>query len=204
MDVELDELLNRLRQLEDEFEEKIDAQREAFRYRLNKRKVTFEQGIIREHRAIRKGIIRFLRDSTLGGLIVSPFVYVLIVPLLLLDLCLWLYQRTCFAAWGMEPVRRADYIVLDRGYLAYLNWIEKLNCLYCGYGNGLLAYAQEVAARTEQYWCPIKHAIRTRAGHRRSRRFLDYGDAGGFRTRLEEFREQVRKSKSSEALKKDV
>lgn len=196
MDVELDDLLNRLRQLEEEFEQKIDAQRAAFRYQLHKRKVFFEQGIIAEHREIKTGIGRFLRDSTVGGLIISPFVYILIIPLVLLDLCLWLFQHTCFLIWGMEPVCRADFIVLDRRYLAYLNGIEKLNCLYCGYGNGLLAFAQEIAARTEQYWCPIKHAIRTKAPHRRSRRFLEYGDADGFRDRLEEFREQVRKSKT--------
>ena len=204
MDVELDELLNRLRQLEDEFEQKIDAQRAAFRYQLSKRRITFEQSILAEHREIKTGIVRFLRNSTFGGLMISPFVYGLVVPLLLLDLCLWIYQHTCFLVWGIEPVRRADYVVLDRGYLAYLNGIEKLNCLYCGYGNGLLAYAQEIAARTEQYWCPIKHAIRTKGGHRRSRRFLEYGDAEGFRTRLEEFREEVRKSKSPEASKNDT
>ena len=99
----------------------------------------------------------------------------------------------CFTAWGIKPVRRADYIVLDRGNLAYLNAIEKLNCVYCGYANGLIAYVQEIAGRTEQYWCPIKHAMRTRSTHRRYRQFLEYGDAGGFRARLEEFRDQVRK-----------
>jgi len=197
MDGELDDLLDRLRQLEEEFEQKIDAQRAAFRYKLSERRVIFEEKVIAEHRKIKTGILRFLRDSTVGGLIISPFVYGLIIPLLLLDLCIWLFQHTCFFVWGIEPVRRSDFIVLDRRYLAYLNGIEKLNCLYCGYGNGLLAYAQEIAARTEQYWCPIKHAIRTRAPHRRSRHFLDYGDADGFRNRLEEFREQVRKSKSA-------
>lgn len=196
MDGELDDLLERLHQLEQEFEQKIDAQREAFRYQLNKRRVIFEKKIIAEHREIKTGIFRFLRNSTLGGLIISPFIYGLIIPLLFLDFGTWLFQNICFSVWGIAPVRRSDFIVLDRRYLAYLNGIEKLNCYYCGYGNGLLAYAQEVAARTEQYWCPIKHAIRTKASHGRSRRFLDYGDADGFRTRLEEFREQVRKSKS--------
>lgn len=120
----------------------------------------------------------------------------LIIPLFFLDFGIWLFQSICFSVWGIEPVRRSDFVVLDRRYLAYLDGIEKLNCYCCGYGNGVLAYAQEVAARTEQYWCPIEHAIRTKAPHRGSHRFLDYGDADGFQTRLEEFREQARKSKS--------
>ena len=194
MDGEHDDLLERLRQLEEEFEQKIEAQRAAFRYQLKKGRVIFEQGIVAEHRQIKTGVIRFLRNSTLGGLIISPFVYVLFIPLLFLDLCVWLFQKICFSVWGIEHVRRSDFIVVDRRHLAYLNGIEKLNCVYCGYANGLIAYVQEIAARSEQYWCPIKHAIRTKAAHRRYRQFLDYGDADGFRDRLEEFRDEVRKS----------
>jgi hypothetical protein len=43
MDIELDDLLNRLRILEDEFEQKVEAQRAAFRYRLRDRRVKFEK-----------------------------------------------------------------------------------------------------------------------------------------------------------------
>ena len=193
MDEQQTDLLERLRQLEEEFEQKIEAQREAFHYRLEKGRVVFEQGVIAEHLHIRTGILHFLRESTIGALLVSPFIYFLIFPLLLIDLSVWLFQAVCFTAWGIKPVRRADYVVLDRGQLAYLNGIEKLNCVYCGYANGLIAYLQEIAGRTEQYWCPIKHAMRTKSTHRRYRNFLDYGDAEGFRARLEEFRDQVRK-----------
>jgi len=194
MEGDRDDLLERLHQLEEEFEQRIDAQRAAFRYRLQQGRVVFEQGIIAEHRQIKTGIIRFLRESTLGGIVISPFVYFLIVPLLVLDLAVWLFQSICFSVWGIEPVRRSDFIVLDRRHLAYLNGIEKLNCLYCGYANGLIAYVQEIAACTEQYWCPIKHAIRTKGAHRRYRQFADYGDAEGFRTRLAAFKDEVRRS----------
>jgi len=45
--------------------------------------------------------------------------------------------------------------MLDRrGTAPYLNIMEKVNCLYCGYLNGLTAYAQEIGGRREQYWCP--------------------------------------------------
>ena len=56
------------------------------------------------------------------------------------------------------------------------------------YANGLLAYATEIAARTEQYFCPIKHARKILGVHDRYARFLDYGDAADFHARLEEFR----------------
>lgn len=88
--------------------------------------------------------------------------------------------------------------MIDRHHLAYLNSIEKLNCVYCGYANGLLAYAREIVARTEQYWCPIKHAHKLLGTHDRYARFVDYGDAEDFhvdqqRLRAELAEEQSRK-----------
>jgi hypothetical protein len=75
--------------------------------------------------------------------------------------------------------------VLDRHNLSYLNVIEKMNCMYCGYFNGVVAYAREMAARTEQHWCPIKHARRVGDIHSRYKYFLDYGDGKRYRKEIE-------------------
>ena len=75
----------------------------------------------------------------------------------------------------IAQVRRSTYIVIDRHHLAYLNAIEKVNCVYCWYANGVFAYVREVAGRTEQFWCPIRHAKRVRAPHAHYREFVDYG-----------------------------
>lgn len=76
-----------------------------------------------------------------------------------------------------------------------MNSLEKLNCVYCGYANGLLAYATEITARTEQYWCPIKHAHKLLGTHKRYARFLDYGDAEGYQNELESLRDEMRMAK---------
>jgi hypothetical protein len=99
-----------------------------------------------------------------------------------------IYQFICFPIYGIPKVRRKDYIVMDRHRLRYLNSMEHFNCVYCGYVNGLLAYVQEIAGRTEQYWCPIKHAMSLKARHSRYQHFLDYGDAEQYRKRIEEVR----------------
>jgi hypothetical protein len=88
--------------------------------------------------------------------------------------------------------QRSDHIVLDRHYLKYLNLLERLNCDYCSYFNGLSSYAMEIAARTEQYWCPIKHASGKAQRHSRAHRFIDYGDADSYRTKLMEIRRQLK------------
>jgi len=200
---EIDDLVRRLVLLEDEIEKKLEAQRAEFRYRLEKRRAVFEEGVLRQHRLIKTGLLTFLRTSPLATLIVAPAVYVLILPLALLDLGVYVFQLVCFTAWGMERIKRSDYVIVDRHRLAYLNGIQKLNCAYCGYANGVIAYAREAASRSEQYWCPIKHALRVRAPHQRYRRFVDYGDAEGFRSRLEELRKEVRTAhKAAEARTK--
>mgnify|MGYP003714603975 FL=1 len=74
---------------------------------------------------------------------------------------------------------------------AYLNGIEKLNCVYCGYANGMIAYVREIAGRTEQYWCPIKHARRSADPHDHFEAFIDYGDAETYRANLKQIRSDL-------------
>jgi len=48
-------------------------------------------------------------------------------------------------------------------------------------------------ARTEQYFCPIKHARKILGTHSRYERFLDYGDANDYEQRLEQYRQALNK-----------
>lgn len=83
--------------------------------------------------------------------------------------------------------------MIDRQRLGYRNALEKMYCMYCGYANGLIAYVREVAARTEQYWCPIKHGQPIIDPHERYHLFEDYGDADGYRRGLKGLRRSLRK-----------
>ncbi len=96
-------------------------------------------------------------DKTVRHLLSAPFIWLVLLPLVLLDGCMELYHRLCFPLYGLPLVRRKDYIRLDRYKLPYLSMIEKVNCLYCEYANGLLHYAQRIAGDTEGYWCAITH-----------------------------------------------
>ncbi len=49
------------------------------------------------------------------------------------------------------------YINFDREKLKYLSIIDKINCAYCSYTNGVFGYISEIGRRTEYYWCGIKH-----------------------------------------------
>jgi hypothetical protein len=122
----------------------------------------------------------FLRRTRPMVILSAPIIYSVALPFALLDLWVTLYQWVCFPIYGIEKVRRRDHIVIDRHNLAYLNAIQKFNCVYCGYGNGVASYVREVAARTEKYWCPIKHARRVKGVHGYYGEFCDFGDGPAF------------------------
>lgn len=137
--------------------------------------------ILNEHRRLRRSSWKHLRTTRLLVILSSPLIYGCVIPFLMLDASVEFYQLVCFPIYGIPRVRRKDYLVFDRGRLAYLNTIEKIGCIYCSYANGLLAMVTEIAARTEQYFCPIKHARRLIQTHSRYGRFLPYGDARAYR-----------------------
>ena len=122
---------------------------------------------------------------------VSPVIYSLAIPILAVDVWLTAYQWICFTVYGIPKVRRRDYIVLDRHRLQYLSRFDRLNCDYCAYANGVLAYAREIAARTEQYWCPIRNARQREAPHARYAKFLARDDSTDLPARRQRLREDL-------------
>ncbi len=164
----LDDILARLRATQREFDQEFDRLlaegRQQFQYTLRRGKVVFERGVRRLYLRQRTAVWRYVKDAPLAFILTAPVIYGMILPFTILDLSITLYQHVCFRVYRIPLVRRADYLVTDRHRLPYLNAIEKLNCVYCGYGNQVLEYAREVAARTEQYWCPIKHGAIVKSG----------------------------------------
>jgi hypothetical protein len=146
---------------------------------------SFSAETIKEHRLHRVSIWRHMRSTPFMVVLSSPLIYGCVLPFLLLDLAVALYQAVCFPIYGIPKVRREDYLVFDRGRLVYLNEVEKVACVYCSYANGLLAYITEIAARTEQHFCPIKHARRNLQSHSRDSHMLPYGDALAYRSQSE-------------------
>jgi hypothetical protein len=146
--------------LEAELEAELAQRRAELSVGLERGRAFFEEEVLRRHRELRTRLSTYLLNARPLVVLTAPVIYVVIVPLVLLDLFVTIYQRVCFPVYGIPKVNRGDYLIFDRHHLAYLNALEKLNCAYCSYANGLIAYVREIAGRTEQYWCPIKHARR--------------------------------------------
>lgn len=188
MDSRITALFTAIKKLEKELLEEIEKKEAAFHYTVIGKKVCFEKEIRKRHRQLAQTVARYLSEASLLNILTVPFIWFMLLPALFLDLSATVFQAVCFRAYGIPRVKRQRYIIIDRHALAYLNCIEKLNCVYCGYFNGLIAYVREIAARTEQYWCPIKHARRLAAMHSHYGKFLEYGDSEGYRRDLEKIR----------------
>jgi hypothetical protein len=192
MATQLDTLMEKLREIQADIEVELTKRREELRFHLENRRIVFEEEVLRVQRAIRTRASRYLLDANPLMILSAPVIYSLIVPIALADLWVMAYQAICFPVYKIPKVRRRDYLVFDRHHLAYLNIIEKINCAYCSYANGAIAFVREVASRTEVYWCPIKHARRILGPHPHYQGFADFGDAEGFRARLAQMKDGVK------------
>ena len=185
-------LMDKMRSVEAEIEAELARRREEMRFSFEKRRIVFEQKALRIHRAIKTRASRYFIEANPLIVLTAPVIYSLIVPIALADIWVMAYQAICFPIYKIPKVRRRDYLVFDRHHLAYLNVIEKINCAYCSYCNGAIAFVREVASRTEVYWCPIKHARRILGPHPHYQGFADFGDAQGFREKLEAMKDGVK------------
>lgn len=188
MDTRIRDLVEKITALEDELRTALHERETQVQFSIRGKRIEFAHDIRAAHQRLKRGFFRWLVTDRWQNLVTGPIIYGMALPMALFDLCVTFYQVTCFPIYGIARVRRADYMVFDRHQLGYLNFIERFHCEYCAYGNGLMAYATEILARTELYFCPIKHARKIVGTHGRYVEFLSYGDAPDYHARLEAIR----------------
>ena len=188
MNDRISHILAQMAVLDAELRTAVHAQENRMFFQIDGKRVQFERSVKAAHRKLKKNFFRWLVTDRPQNLISGPLIYGMAIPLLMLDVCVSFYQWACFPIYGIVKVKRSDYLVFDRRHLSYLNFIEKFHCTYCEYGNGLMGYMREILARTEAYFCPIKHAHKILGTHAHYNRFLDYGDAADYEAKLEAFR----------------
>ena len=194
----LHDIIKQIKKLEKELRAEFQKKEVEFYYKVKGTRVYFEEETKKFHKTLATKIYTYVFNASFLNLLTVPIIWFCIIPALFLDLVASIYQFICFKVYKIPNVKRNDYIVIDRQSLNYLNPIEKINCVYCGYITGLITYVQEIAARTEQYWCPIKHARKIGSIHSRYHKFLDYGDHREYQKRLAEIRKDFSDVKDNE------
>jgi hypothetical protein len=204
MNAPIQEFLDRILQLEAAIEQEAKSRRQQWQADFEEHQVRFDQEVLAQQKRFKEGLFAYVFMAQWRHVLCVPFIYPVLLPMLMLDALVTLYQRVCFPLCGMPCVKRSDYFVYDRTHLAYLNWLEKINCAYCSYGNGLMAYGREVVGLTEQYWCPIKHARRRMQAHAHYHGFADFGDAENYRAELTRLRAELKSLRDQEKARQPL
>lgn len=176
MKSKITELLKRFELLRADLEKEYDRLTKQYGYSIEKKRIVFLEEFSRKNKQFREGFFRMAFNAPIRHILSIPFIYMMIVPAIILDFFLTLFQYTAFPLYRIPRVKRGDYFVYERRFLDYLNWLEKIHCLYCSYVNGLFAYAVEIGARTERYWCPLKATHHPKSTHAWYNDFADYGN----------------------------
>jgi len=192
---QIKKIVDKIHALEEEMRAILYEQQSQFSYKIAGKRVEFEKSIREVHEKLKMSWFYWFITISPKHLVSGPFIYGLIIPLLVFDIGVSVFQSVCFRLYGISRVKRSDYIVFDHQHLAYLNFFEKSHCLYCSYATGLINYGREIASRTEQYWCPIKHAHKMTDTHHRYADFLDYGNAENYQNNLDKIRTGLKKEK---------
>ena len=193
---QIKKIVDKIYVLEEELRTLLYEQQSQFSYKVAGKRVEFEKSIHEAHKKLKTSWFYWFITVSPKHLLSAPFIYGLIIPLLMFDIGVSVYQSVCFRLYGISRVKRSAHIIFDHQHLAYLNIFEKINCLYCSYASGIISYAREIASRTEQYWCPIKHAHKLLDAHHRYTNFLDYGNAENYQQNMAEVRKELQKEKS--------
>jgi len=154
--------------------------KEKYEFKIEWKSIIWNKDRQKELKKDKKSVWDSIFSATVRELISFPFIWLMIIPAFFLDICLFIYQNTAIRLYKIPLAKRSDYITFDRGQLVYLNWIQKIDCIYCSYFNWLMQYSVEVAWRTEKYWCPIKHATKKEWTHDWEKHFADYWDPKTF------------------------
>ncbi len=181
MKSKINKLLSDIEAKRKELLEEYSKLMDKYDFSFIKWKIVFSKEAKQRNKKKKKSFFNSIFNARIRDILSIPFIYAMIIPSVIIDIFLFMYQQTALRLYGIPLVKRSDYIIYDRRHLDYLNWIQKINCMYCSYVNWLFSYAVEVAWRTEKYWCPIKSAQRIKWGHYWEKHFADYWDAEWFK-----------------------
>lgn len=184
MDKRVNEIIAQIKTLEDELLEELQHKEKEFFYKIENEKIKFEEEVIKKGRMKIISSIQYLSSFPVLALFTIPFIWGMMLPTFVVDIFASIYQSICFPIYKIPKVKRKEYVVMDRYNLFYLDRVERVNCWYCEYFNGVIAYVREIAARTEQFWCPIKHSKVLKERHSRYEMFFDFGDFMRYREEL--------------------
>ena len=130
-DFKIDEIVLKIKVLEDELLEELKHKEKEFFYKIENGKAQFQREVMEEGRLKITSSLKYLSSFPVLAILTIPFIWSMMIPILLIDIFVSVYQYVCFPIYKIPRVKRKDYIIMDRYNLFYLDRVEKINCWYC-------------------------------------------------------------------------
>ena len=98
---QIKKLVDKIYELNEELRSLLYEQQSQFSYKVAGKRVEFEEGIREAHKKLKTSWIYWLITVSPKHLLSGPFLYGLIIPLLIFDIGLSAYQLICFLLYGI-------------------------------------------------------------------------------------------------------
>jgi anti-sigma-K factor RskA len=89
-------LIGQIAELEAELEAEMARRAAQLRVAFVDGRLKYEQDVLRRHRELQSSLWNYLRSARVLVVITAPVIYALILPLVLLDIFITIYQFICF------------------------------------------------------------------------------------------------------------
>jgi len=128
-------IMESIENLKTELYKEYERLAQKYEFFIRNKKVIFSEKIKNYQKSKKENLFHYIFTAELRIVLSIPFIYSMIIPAVILDIFLTIYQFTAFPLYGIPRASRKDYFIYDRKFLKYLNLLEKFNCLYCSYVN---------------------------------------------------------------------
>jgi hypothetical protein len=105
MNDQIPTLLERIQQLERELRAEIKKKETQFGYEVRDRKAHFTAAVAARHRNLARAIGSYVRASILFNVLTAAFVWIVLVPVVMLHVTASVFQSICFPVYGIPKVR---------------------------------------------------------------------------------------------------
>lgn len=105
------DLLDRIQCVELAIEQEAKTRRDHWQSDFEAHKLRFEKEVLVQQKRFKQGLLVYVLTAEWRHVLCVPFIYPVLVPMLLLDFFVCLYQWVCFPMLKIPKVRRSEYWV---------------------------------------------------------------------------------------------
>ncbi len=107
------QIADEIRTLEQELRQEIQRIR-IDSFEITEKAIHFKDEVVIRHRTQALSVLTYLRRAKMKHIVCLPIIWSCLLPAIVMDALVSLYQMLCFLLFGVLKVKRSDHVVFDR------------------------------------------------------------------------------------------